>query len=305
MRVLLTGASGFVGADLMEALREQGHDVIGLSRRGRPGIVACDLTDARAALDAVHSANPDAVVHLASASSVANSYEQPAEAFAANLNATVNLAEACRRAVPGLRQFVFASSSETYGAGDSTKREDSAQRPSSPYAVSKLAAERYVEYIHDAYGIPVSIVRPFNTYGRRHEAQYVVERTLVQMLTRDVVDLGDPNPVRDLMYVEDHVRGYLACLANPTHGKRAFNLCTGRGTSIRELAELAAKITGFQGEIRWNAAPPRPLAVARIVGDPSAAERSLGWRAKTTLEDGLMRTAAAWRVRLDVEGRPR
>jgi nucleoside-diphosphate-sugar epimerase len=306
MRILVTGATGFVGGHLQTALADQGHEVLALDRyvtgryvlgaERRAKTIFCDLRDAFAVRRVVREHQPDAVVHLAALSAVSYSYDHPNEVLETNLTGTVNLAEACLRDVPHFRHFLFASTSETYGGGPATKREDTPQSPNSPYAVSKLAAEKYLLYMRDAHGFPLTALRNFNTYGRKNNTHFVVERIVVQMLQGAQVRLGDPTPVRDLLYIDDHLRAYLACLANPKAIGEVFNFCTGRGVTIGELVDLLRGYTGFQGEVVWGAIPARPLDIPVLIGDASKAERLLGWRHQVPLEEGLRVTVDYWRT---------
>jgi len=305
MRILVTGGSGFIGSHLLSTLIEQEHELFSLGRErpaaqplqadGRVQLVFCDLRDHAALRQVLRRVQPEAVIHLASVSAVAYSYGHPNEVLEANVIGTVNLAEACLGEVPGLRQFLFASTSETYGNGPVPKTEETRQNPNSPYAVSKLAAEQYLLYLRDAYHLPLTVLRPFNTYGRKESAAFVVERTIVQMLCGNTVKLGDPSPVRDWLYIEDHVRAYLTCLSRQMAIGEVFNFCTGRGASVRELVDLLSEIIGFRGELLWNTEPPRPLDIRVMVGDYSKAARVLSWQPRVSLEEGLRLSVDYWR----------
>jgi nucleoside-diphosphate-sugar epimerase len=308
MRILVTGGTGFVGSRLQKMLVEEEHDVFSLERyvtgryvlgsERRIKTIFCDLRDAFAVRRVIRENQPEAVVHLAAVSAVAYSYDHPNEVLETNLTGTVNLAESCLREVPHFRHFLFASTSETYGNGPVPKREDTPQNPNSPYSVSKHAAEKYLLYMRDAYGFPVTALRPFNTYGRQDNTHFVVERIIVQMLRGGEVRLGDPTPLRDLLYIDDHVSAYLACLNHPKAIGEVFNFCTGRNITIRELVNLLREYTDFKGEVMWDAIPARPLDIQVLVGDSSKAESVLGWRARVSLEEGLRLTVDFWRKRL-------
>ena len=165
MRILVTGATGFVGSRLLERLAEiGGNDLYSMQRyvTGRyvlgadqgVKVMFCDLRDQFAVKCAIREVQPEVVFHLASISPVSYSYDHPNEVLDANLTGTVNLAEACLREVPHFKHFLFASTSETFGNGPLPKREDTPQAPNSPYSVSKHAAEKYVLYMWDAYKFP-------------------------------------------------------------------------------------------------------------------------------------------------------
>ncbi len=305
MRILVTGGTGFIGSHLLGALAERNHDVFSLERyvtgryvlggERRVKTVFGDLRDYFAVRRIVKEVQPQALIHLASVSPVAYSYDHPSEVLEANFLGTVNIAEACLREVPHFKQFLFASTSETYGNSETPKTEETPQNPNSPYAVSKLAAEKYLLYMRDAYGFPITVLRPFNTYGRKDNTHFVVERVVVQMLRGQTVKLGDPNPVRDFLYVDDHVNAYLSCFATEKALGEVFNFCTGRGISIREVTDLLKQLIGFSGEIQWDTIPQRPLDIQVLVGDYSKAARVLTWGPKIPLEEGLRLTVEYWR----------
>ena len=310
MRILVTGATGFVGSRLLERLAELGgHDLYSLQRyvTGRyvlgadhnVKVVFCDLRDHFAVKNALREVQPEIVFHLAAISPVSYSYDHPNEVLEANLMGTVNLAESCLREVPHFKHFLFASTSETFGNGPLPKREDTPQAPNSPYSVSKHSAEKYILYMWDAYKFPVTSLRPFNTYGRHDNTHFLVERMIVQMLRGDVVKLGDPTPERDLLYIEDHVDAYLTCFAKPDASiGQVFNFCTGEKLTVRALAEKVRDMTGFRGQILWDTIPRRPLDIQVLYGDSTKAKSVLGWEAKVSLNEGLRSTIDFWRTKL-------
>jgi nucleoside-diphosphate-sugar epimerase len=308
LKVLVTGGTGFIGSQLILELVHQGYDVYSLERYmtgrfvlGQPREVKTvfgDLRNYSAIRNVVREVQPDAIIHLAAISAVSYSYEHPHEVTDANFYGTMNLAEACME-IPHLQAFLFASTSETYGNnGHKIKNEESPQNPNSPYAVSKLASEKYLLYLRDSQRFPVTILRNFNSYGRKENSHFVIERTIAQMLQGKSVKLGDPFPIRDFEYVDDHVSSYIACLKNPRARGEIFNFCTGRGISIADLVSEISDICEFRGEIIWNAIPKRPLDILELVGDYSKAESTLGWRPKFSLEKGLRLTVDFWRDKL-------
>lgn len=307
MRILITGGTGFIGSHLIPKLVEKGNDVWELQRyvTGRIGsfhrikTVYADLTDDFAVRKAVKMAKPETVIHMAAISAVAYSYEHPQEVIEANLMGTINLAEACLRENSNVDQFMFAGTSEEYGNnGFETQTETNQLSPASPYAVSKVASEKYLSYMKEAYDFPVTILRPFNTYGRREDYHFMIEKTVVQMLTQKVVRLIDPAPVRDWMYIDDHVGAYLTCLANKKTIGEVFNFCTGKGIAVKDTVEKIAELAGFKGEVQWNSGPQRPTESKIIIGSYEKAKQVLGWEPKWTLEEGLAQTIKWWREKL-------
>ena len=303
MKVLVTGASGFIGSHIIPRLIEKGYDVWALERyvTGRYAkpknikTVFGDLREHFAIRNIIRQVQPDFVIHLASISPVSYSYEHPNEVIETNLKGTVNLAESCLREVPHFKQFLFASTSETYGNGPTPKTENTVQNPNSPYAVSKLAAEKYLLYMNAGYNFPVTILRPFNTYGRKKNYHMVVEHAIIKMLTEKTCRMGDLSPTRDFVYVDDHISAYLTCLENPLALGEAFNFCTGIGIKIEKLVYLIKKLIDFEGEIEWGTKPKRTLDIDILIGSYEKAEEILGWQPQYTLEEGLKKTIDFWR----------
>ena len=305
-KILISGISGFIGSHLAPLLVERGYDVYGLIRyvAGRRldtqniKQVFGDPRDAFVINSIIKHVMPDIVVHLAALSPVSASYDHPNEYIDVNLQGTVNLAEACLREVPHFKQFLFASTSETYGNGDSPKIESTPQNPNSPYAISKLAAEKYLLYMKDAYNFPITVLRPFNTYSRKKNYHFVVEHTIMKMLTEKTCRMGDLSPIRDFMYVDDHVSAYLTCLDNSLAIGEVFNFCTGTGVKVEEMVHLVKKLIGFDGEIVFGTIPKRPLDIDVLIGSYEKAEKVLGWNPQYTLEEGLKKTIDFWRNHL-------
>ena len=309
MKILVTGAGGFIGSLLIPKLLDLNHNVHVLERFVTARYVAGkqdevktvfgDLRDHSAVRMIIRDIQPEIVIHLAAISPVAYSYDQPVEVLETNFLGTVHLAESCLREAHNFKQFLFAGSSEEYGNQEKLPVNELAElRPNSPYAISKASADKYLQYMRDAYGFPITILRNFNTYGRKDNAQFVVERTIVQMLQGKTLQLGDPKPIRDLVYVDDHVNSFLSCLDNTKAIGNIFNFCTSHGIMIGDLVELIRNLTDFDGEIIWNTVPARPLDIMKMIGDYSKAKQTLGWKPKFTLEEGLKLTIESWKNKL-------
>lgn len=307
MKILLTGSSGFIGGELGPLLKREGHEVFRLERyvAGRIGRTLpyekdtyfADLRDDFALTKALTDVDPDIVIHLAALTAVAYSYAHPQETLETNLIGTVNLAELCTK-FPNLKQFIFASTAEVYGTRERKqigRETDKNMFPSSPYAVSKLASERYLQYLHKAFGFPITIFRFFNTYGRKKDAWFVVERIITQMLFSDKCYLGDPEPIRDFLYLDDHLQAYLHALGNKNAIGEIFNVASGAGVSIRELADKIASLTGFKGEIVWNSLPDRSLRDLYLVGSSLKIRKILKVPEPISLENGLKATVDWWK----------
>lgn len=308
-RVLLTGATGFIGKELVKSLLEKGYEVhvleryvtgrYGLDKSAEPILHYANLADFPAVKNIVKEVQPDYCIHLAAVSAVSFSYDHYIEEGEVNFLGTVNLAEACYRSVPHFKQFIFAGTSEEYGMAlkDTNEKitEETALYPNSPYAVAKVACDLYLRYMYDAYGFPFTVLRPFNSYGRKDNNHFFIERTISQMLSADKVHLGDPETVRDWLYVDDHVDGYLKALGNPKAIGQVIQLCTGKYYTTEDTAKLIAKLVNFKGEIVWHSTPKRPLDAKILVGDNTKAKSLLGWEPKHTFEAGLEKTIEYWK----------
>ena len=310
-KILVTGSTGFIGKELVAKLKDK-YEIHTLERyvTSRYSLDNntinhyASLTDYSAVKNIIREVKPDYVVHLAAISAVSFSYEHPIEVSEVDYIGSVNLAEACYKEAPDFKQFIFAGTSEEYGMTlQDTKHkltESSPLMPNSPYAVAKVAFDNYLNYMGMAYHFPYTIMRPFNTYGRKDNKHFFIERTITQMLVQDKVYLGDPLAVRDWMYVDDHVNGYLKTIGNKQAIGRAINLCAGTGYTTKDTAEMMAKLTGYKGEIVWHSTPPRPLDARVLIGDNSNAKQILGWEPTVALEEGLKKTIEHWKASLNV-----
>lgn len=307
-KILITGATGFIGKELVARLKNK-YEVNTLERyvtsryslmnNGSTITHYANLTDYPAIKNIIREVKPDIVIHLAAISAVSFSYEHPLEVTETNYLGSMNLAEACYKEVPDFKQFITAGTSEMYGmtlkSAKQKLTESSPLLPNSPYAVAKTAFSHYLKYMNMAYNFPYTEIRPFNTYGRKENMHFFIERTITQMQTNNKVYLGDPDAVRDWLYVDEHVEGYMKAINNTKAIGESINLSTGIGYTTKETAELIAKLTNFNGKIIWHSTPPRPLDAKILIGDNSKAEKLLKWKPKIKLEQGLKKTIEYWK----------
>lgn len=303
-RVLVTGSTGFIGTELVKRLRSLSEYEVHTLERYVTGRYTLDnlgvinhyanLTDYPAIKNLIREIKPEYLIHLAAVSAVSFSYDHYIEVSEADYLGTLNLAEACHRGVPEFKQFIMAGSSEEYGMTltdtNSKLTEESELQPNSPYACAKVASDLYLRYMGKAFNFPYTVLRPFNTYGRLSNTHFFIERTITQMLKGAGVYLGDPNTVRDWLYMDDHVNGYLKALGNDKAIGQIIQLSTGKGYTTKETAELIAELTSFGGNINWNATPQRPLDARILIGDNSKAKKLLDWEPKYDLKEGLKKT---------------
>jgi len=316
-KVLVTGADGFIGSHLVERLLELGADVRALCfynsrgswgfldelegmRRERLDVRLGDIRDARFVEETCRGV--EIVLHLAALISIPYSYLAPESFLDTNLRGTLNVLEAVRRC--GCARLVHTSTSEVYGTPDSLPiRETHPLRAQSPYAASKIAADKLCEAYACAHDTPVVVLRPFNTYGPRQSARAILPTILGQLLhgAREV-RLGSLTPRRDFTFVSDTVEGFVAAATAPgLAGGEVVQLGTGLDVSVKDLFDAACRALGRQAEIAEDPARVRPerSEVLALRSDPSRAAERLGWRAGVGLEEGLRRTAAWMAEHLD------
>lgn len=310
MRVLVTGAAGFIGRWVVAELLAARHEVLAIDNlvtgderslddyAGHPGMLGFERGDIRDA-DACRrwSAGVDAVAHLAASISVQESIDDPGTTFENDVVGTFNVLEAAR--TTGAR-VLFMSTCMVYDRADRDGiSEDHPTKPASPYAASKLAGEALTLSYHHAYGLPTTVVRPFNTYGPFQRS--VGEGGVVAIFTRRAIleeelrIYGDGTQTRDLLYVEDCARFVVAALTSDRAMGRILNAGTGVDVSVNELAALvepdASRIVHVP-----HIHPQSEIAVLRC--DPSLAAELLDWRPTVSLPDGLSRVRAWMEERL-------
>lgn len=313
--VLVTGAGGFIGSHLVEALVREGRRVRAFVRyngRGDAGqlrflpaearaeveVVFGDLRDANAVQDAARGV--DVVYHLGALIGIPYSYVHPRETVDTNVTGTLNVLLAARER--GVRRVVHTSTSEVYGTARTVPiTEEHPLQGQSPYSASKIGADMLVESFHRSFGVPVVTLRPFNTYGPRQSMRAVIPTIAVQALRSDVVRLGSLSPTRDLNFVTDTVDGFLRAGRVPGVEGRLMNLARDEETTIGALAQTIVAMVGRPVRIETDASRRRPEAseVQRLRGDSSLARERLGWKPAVSLDEGLRQTVAWVRENLD------
>jgi len=309
VKVLITGILGFIGSHLAEKLVDDGYEVYGVVRRVANRnlevirkvlkdvtLISGDITDYASIRNAMKTVNPDTVTHLAALTPVRDSFERPFEYQQANLVGTMNVAHAMLELPdPQTRKLVAASTAEVYGLqGKEPLKETLALRPTSPYAVSKAAADLYLQMMFHTYDLNGSVLRPTNSYGRKFDTSFIVEYLATQMLRGEEVYVGAPDSVRDYMYVDDHVNAYLLVMKSAKATGQVYNAGTGVGISNRKLAEMIAGRIGYNRKrIRFGQYPPgypyRPSISDQpsIVLDATKIRKTLNWAPKIRLSEGI------------------
>jgi NAD dependent epimerase/dehydratase len=312
--VLVTGAGGFIGSHLVEGLLERGARVRALVRytstastgfleqlaprhRDRLEVVLGDIRDPRLLRETAKDCRR--IFHLAALISIPYSYVAPDSYVAVNVQGTLNLLEAAREI--GAERIVVTSTSEVYGTARYTPiDEEHPLQAQSPYAASKAGADHLALSYHRTFGLPVTVVRPFNTYGPRQSARAVIPTIITQALGSDAIRLGSLDPVRDLVFVKDTVAGFLAVADAPGCIGTVTNLATGVGVTVGELVDRVFGIVGRKLPVIESSERKRPTnsEVFRLLGSATKAKELAGWRAEIDLEHGLRRTVEWMRANL-------
>jgi NAD dependent epimerase/dehydratase len=305
-QVLVTGAGGFLGSHLVERLVQAEARVRALVRynsrndwglleflpaatKGELEVVLGDLTDpfstARALSDCA------IVFHLAALIAIPYSYVAPAQYVAVNCQGTLNLLEAAR--MHGVECFIHTSTSETYGTAQYSPIDEAHPlRGQSPYAASKIGADKLVESYHLSFGLPAVTLRPFNTFGPRQSARAIIPTIITQALTSATIRLGHQEPRRDLTFVSDMIEGFVRAAETPQAVGQVINLGTGRTVSIKDLVQMIVALVGGKREIIMDQERLRPEAseVWHLQCDNRRAQKVLTWQPTVSLEEGLKLT---------------
>lgn len=313
--VLVTGAGGFIGSHLVEALVRSGAAVRALVRynsAGRRGqlddlpadvldsveVIAGDVCDSACVRAAVQGCRH--VHHLASLIGIPYSFRAQQSYVRTNIDGTLNVLDACRDA--GVERLVHTSTSEVYGSPESVPIDETHRlKPQSPYAATKSAADLLAISYHASFRLPVVVIRPFNTFGPRQSGRAVIPTVIAQALVGDRVALGAIDTVRDFLFVEDTVRGYVAAAQAADVDGEVIQLGTGVGTTVNEIVETVAAVIGRSLGIVADRQRLRPAAseVDRLVCNADRAGRLLAWKPEVGFRAGLERTVDWMRAHLD------
>ena len=303
-KVLVTGAGGFIGSHLTERLSELEADVRALvhynalgtwgwldqsERRNDVKVIAGDIRDRDSVNEAAEGV--EFIFHLAALIAIPYSYHAPLSYVRTNIEGTLNVLQAARQM--DVARVIHTSTSEVFGTARYVPiDENHPLQGQSPYAASKIGADKLAESFHLSFQLPVVTLRPFNTFGPRQSARAVIPTVITQCLNGQSVKLGNLHPTRDLNYVSDTVDGFLRAATAADAVGHTINLGSGEETSIKELAERIAELIGAPVDIQSDPRRIRPQdsEVERLVADNRLARKLLGWKPHTSLEDGLKKT---------------
>ena len=312
--ILVTGAGGFIGSRLTEALCVRGARVRAFVRynsRADAGLLKALPPDVLRSVEVImgdlrdedaleKAASGTALVfHLGALISIPYSYQHPVEVVQTNILGTLAVLQACRKS--GSR-LIHTSTSEVYGTALRVPIDE--QHPlqgQSPYSASKIGADKLVESYYRAFGVPAVTIRPFNTYGPGQSARAVIPTIITQALQAEEIHLGNLEARRDFTFLDDTVAAFIKAAETSGIEGETFNLGSGSEVSIRELTEEILALTGSQARVVVDEERLRPekSEVLRLLADNSKARRVLGWEPKVSLREGLTQTIAWVRAHMD------
>ena len=305
-KVLVTGADGFIGSHLTEHLVRSGHQVRAMvmynafdscgwldhaepALRGSIDIFAGDVRDPHGVRQAMQGC--EVVMHLAALIGIPYSYHAPDNYVDTNIKGTLNVLQAARAL--GVERVVHTSTSEVYGTAQSVPiDEEHRVHPQSPYAATKAAADQLALSFHASFATPVTVLRPFNTFGPRQSTRAVIPTIITQIAAKAKrIKLGSLHPTRDFCFVKDTARAFAAAMSSDRAVGEVINVATGHEISVGDAARLIADLMRAEIEIVPEAQRVRPEAseVDRLCGANAKAQRLLGWTPEFAGPDGLRR----------------
>jgi dTDP-glucose 4,6-dehydratase len=304
--VAVTGAGGFIGGHVVERLVRDGARVRAMCRynsrneRGtldwlQPNVVAevevvlGELRDLESVATAIDGS--EIVLHLGAQIAIPYSYVNPRDFFEVNVLGTLNVAQAALR--HDVQRVVHTSTSEVYGTAQSVPiTEAHPLEPQSPYAASKVAADKLMDSYHRSFELPVCVLRPFNTYGPRQSARAIIPTIISQALAGSTLRLGSLHPRRDLTYVEDTAAAFVAAATSDGAVGRTIQLGTNHDVSVGDLVDMVSEVLGRELTVETDPERVRPdkSEVGRLISGPALAREVLGWEPRVDLREGLART---------------
>ncbi|MBQ4291376.1 MAG: SDR family NAD(P)-dependent oxidoreductase [Muribaculaceae bacterium] len=303
-KVLVTGADGFIGSHLTELLLAEGYDVRALSvynsfnywgwlegiSHPRLEVVSGDVRDAAFCRHIARDC--DVIFHLAALIAIPYSYVAPESYIDTNVKGTLNICQAAMDC--GVKRLIVTSTSEVYGTAQYVPIDENHPRqPQSPYSATKIGADAIAKSFFNAFGLPVVIARPFNTYGPRQSARAIIPTIITQIASgkREIM-VGDLTPTRDFNYVADTCRGFLAIARAEGVEGEEINIASGTEISMADTLATIARL--MNADVKWTTDPqrvrPSRSEVFRLCGDNSKITSLTSWRPSFSIEEGLMRT---------------
>lgn len=306
-KVLVTGADGFIGSHLTEYLVDLGYDVRAFvyynsfnswgwldtfpkDKLKKIEIFAGDIRDPNAVETALKDC--DIVFHLAALIAIPYSYVAPDNYLETNIRGTLNILQSAKKL--NTKRILITSTSEVYGTAITVPIDEKHQKQGqSPYSATKIAADALAESFYRSFNLPVTIVRPFNTYGPRQSARAIIPTLITQLLNSELsIKIGDVSPTRDLVFVKDTAMGFLKIAETESLIGEEVNIATQQEISIGNLAESLIQLINPNAALQFDSERIRPKLseVFRLLGSNEKLIQHTGWKPETSLKDGLTET---------------
>lgn len=304
-KILVTGADGFIGSHLTETLLHSGYEVRALAqynsfnnwgwleqvRHTNLEVITGDVRDPGFCREIVRGM--DTVFHLAALIAIPFSYVAPDSYVDTNIRGTLNMCQAVRD--EGCERLLVTSTSEVYGTAKYVPIDEKhPKQPQSPYSASKIGADAIAMSFYNAFETPVTIVRPFNTYGPRQSARAIIPTIITQIASgKEIIKVGDLYPTRDFNFVEDTARGFIALAKSSRTIGQEINIATGTEISMGDTLDLIAEVMGASVKFEIDSKRLRPAnsEVFRLCGDNKLITSLTDWHPEVDLREGLRRTA--------------
>ncbi|KPK02231.1 MAG: NAD-dependent dehydratase [Nitrospira bacterium SG8_35_4] len=308
-KVLVTGADGFIGSHLVQRLLEEGCEVkafvyynsfnswgwldtIPPEQLQKIEVFCGDIRDPNGVRNAVRDVN--VVYHLAALIAIPFSYHSPDSYIDTNIKGTINVLQAGRDS--NIERIIVTSTSEVYGTARYTPiDENHPVQGQSPYSATKIAADKISESFFRSFDLPVTIARPFNTYGPRQSARAILPTIIIQLLTGEKrIKLGSLDPTRDLNYVTDTCSGFVEIVKSDNTIGEEINICSGKEVSMGNLAQMLVNKINPEAEVISDSQRIRPgkSEVERLIGNNGKIRELTGWSPHYSLDSGLEETVA-------------
>lgn len=317
-KVLVTGADGFIGSHLVEKLLDSGYsvrafvyynsfnswgwlDTLPKGKLGEIEIVSGDIRDKNGVREAMKDV--DEVYNLAALIAIPFSYQSPDSYVDTNIKGTLNVLQAAKEL--NTKRIMITSTSEVYGSAKFVPiTEEHPYQGQSPYSATKIGADKLAEAFYRSFSLPITIVRPFNTYGPRQSARAIIPTIITQLLSgREEIKLGALTPTRDFNYVKDTVNGFVEIAKSTKTIGEEINIATEKEISIKDLAEELIRQINPKAKIMCDEERIRPKKseVNRLLGSNEKIKRLTNWTPKFTFEEGIKETIDWFKIKENLQ----
>lgn len=299
-KVLITGASGFVGANLTRKLLREGYEVHIFSQPlsnnwrltdilPKLNVYTVDLLQEKRLKELVRQINPEAIFHLAAVGVFGGILPSEKKLIKTNVLGTVNLINACNEV--DYKCFVNTGSSSEYGPKHKPMKETDICEPMSAYAISKLTSTLYGSFIAKIQNRPIVALRLFSPFGPFDSPERLIPSVIIKALRNENILLSNPRGVRDFIFIEDVVKVYLKLINQAVKLKgEIFNVGSGEETSVSKVVNIIYQLTKSKSKLKWGEIPPRPWDITHWQSDTKKIQRFLNWKPRYTIKKGIKKT---------------